>query len=276
MPGSSSDAMAQSRPPWSIALMMISLAKTSSFCWTSPCTFSLSVGAEDVGEAGAAHLVGDHLRGEREVVQDARQLARRFGVESLLLDDEALDRDDRCCRVFDHAASPRRGRLHVVGHARGVRARVDLVRDSAIAAPQRLPQIPKRERPVGLKLVQRAGFRARAIPADARLGCASQMVRQRVIADTDAPAETPSADAQRQPAAAPARRSPARDSARAGGRQRRSGVRLRLARPDGARRQFPCISRGVDGQPVCRPCARRWSRAGRCARLAPRATPDAP
>ncbi len=28
---------------WSIALTMISLAKTSSFCWISPCTFSVSI-----------------------------------------------------------------------------------------------------------------------------------------------------------------------------------------------------------------------------------------
>ena len=39
---SSSDAMPQSRPVWSIAFTMVSLAKTSSFCWTSPCTFSFS------------------------------------------------------------------------------------------------------------------------------------------------------------------------------------------------------------------------------------------
>ena len=64
---------------------------------------------ENVGQTGAAHFVGDHLRGEREVVQDAGELARRFRMETLLLDDEALDRDDRCCRVFDHAASPVRG-----------------------------------------------------------------------------------------------------------------------------------------------------------------------
>jgi len=42
IPGSSSDAMAHSRPPWSIALTMISLARMSSFCCTSPCTFSVS------------------------------------------------------------------------------------------------------------------------------------------------------------------------------------------------------------------------------------------
>ena len=37
-------------------------------------------GAEDVGQAGAAHLVGDHLGGEREVVQDAGELTRRLGI----------------------------------------------------------------------------------------------------------------------------------------------------------------------------------------------------
>ena len=60
--------------------------------------------AEDVGEARAAHLVGDHLRGEREVVQHAGELTRRLGVIALLLDDEPLDRDDRRCGMFDHAA----------------------------------------------------------------------------------------------------------------------------------------------------------------------------
>ena len=91
---------------------MISFASTSSFC----CDFALHVlvvgGAEDVGEAGAAHLVGDHLRGEREIVEDARELARRFRVIALLLDDEALDRDDRRRGVLDHVqAMPCEGRL---------------------------------------------------------------------------------------------------------------------------------------------------------------------
>jgi len=61
---------------------------------------------EDVGEARAADLVGDHFRREREVVQNSRQLTRRFRVIALLLDDEPLDGDDRRCSVFDHAGHP--------------------------------------------------------------------------------------------------------------------------------------------------------------------------
>ena len=151
MPGSSSDAMAQSRPPWSIALTMISFASTSSFCCTSPCTFSVSVDAEDVGETGAAHLVGDHLRGEREIVQDAGELTRRFRMVALLLDDEALDRDDRCCSVFDHAASscPRLDSARGGAYSRASTSN----RFRNIAAAHRLPQIQNRERPAGLKLM---------------------------------------------------------------------------------------------------------------------------
>ena len=51
-------------------------------------------GAEDVGQTGAADLVGDHLRGQRQVVEDAGELTRRLRVKLLLLDDEPLDGDD--------------------------------------------------------------------------------------------------------------------------------------------------------------------------------------
>src|SRR3990170_2316117 len=69
----------------------------------------LQVGrAEDVGKARASNLVGDHLGGEREVVKQAGQLTRRLGVEFFLLDDESLDRDDRCRGVLNHSKIPRR------------------------------------------------------------------------------------------------------------------------------------------------------------------------
>jgi hypothetical protein len=58
--------------------------------------------AENVDEAGAANLARDHLRREREVVQDSRQLPGGLRVLPLLLDDEALDRDDRGRGVMDH------------------------------------------------------------------------------------------------------------------------------------------------------------------------------
>ena len=59
--------------------------------------------AEDVGQAGAAHLVRDHLGGERHVVEDAGQLTRGLRVHAFLLDDEALDRDDRRRGVLNHS-----------------------------------------------------------------------------------------------------------------------------------------------------------------------------
>ena len=75
---------------------MVSLAKTSSFCCISPCTFCFAVGAQDVDQAGAADGRGDDLGGERDVVEQAGQLARGLGVAVLLLDDESLDgRDGR-------------------------------------------------------------------------------------------------------------------------------------------------------------------------------------
>ena len=63
--------------------------------------------AEDVGETGHADLAGDHLRGERDVVQDAGELAGGLRMLALLLDDEPLDGDDRRCRVSDHAEALR-------------------------------------------------------------------------------------------------------------------------------------------------------------------------
>jgi hypothetical protein len=47
-------------------------------------------GAEDVSQSRASHLVGDHLGGQSQIVQKARELTRRLGVELLLLDDESL------------------------------------------------------------------------------------------------------------------------------------------------------------------------------------------
>src|SRR5258706_1450283 len=55
----------------------------------------LEVGrAEYVRQSCASHLVGDHLGGEGKIVQQARELARRFGMQLLLLDDKTLDRYD--------------------------------------------------------------------------------------------------------------------------------------------------------------------------------------
>ena len=59
-------------------------------------------GAEDVDQTGPADLVGDHLRGERDVVEDAGQLAGGLRVQPLLLDDVPVDRDDRRRSVTYH------------------------------------------------------------------------------------------------------------------------------------------------------------------------------
>ena len=64
-------------------------------------------GAEDVGQPGAADLVRDHLRRHREIVQDAGQLAGGLRMAALLLDDEALDRDDGRCGVANHRGKVR-------------------------------------------------------------------------------------------------------------------------------------------------------------------------
>ena len=94
MSGSSSDAIAHRRPPWSIALTMISLAEDVELLLNLALHVLTVIRAEDVGESRAADLVGDHLRGERQIVQHAGELTRRFGVIALFLDDETLDRDD--------------------------------------------------------------------------------------------------------------------------------------------------------------------------------------
>ena len=89
---------------------MMSLARTSSFCWVSPWTLMLLGRAEDVGQSRAANLVGDHFRPQAQVVEDARELTRRLrGVTLFLLDDEPLDRDDRNVSVMNHGPPPGSG-----------------------------------------------------------------------------------------------------------------------------------------------------------------------
>jgi len=58
--------------------------------------------AEDVDEARLADFAMDQLRGERDVVQDAGQLAGRAGVLPLLLEDEPAQGHD----VSLHGAPP--------------------------------------------------------------------------------------------------------------------------------------------------------------------------
>ncbi len=73
---------------------------------------------EDVSQAGAPHLVGDHFGRERQIVEDAGELAGRlWGVTLLLLDDEALDRDDRDVSVLNHRPPPGNGAA-IGNHAR--------------------------------------------------------------------------------------------------------------------------------------------------------------
>ena len=49
--------------------------------------------AKDVDEARANDLAVDHLRRERDVVEDARELAAGLGMLALLLEDELGERD---------------------------------------------------------------------------------------------------------------------------------------------------------------------------------------
>jgi hypothetical protein len=65
--------------------------------------------AEDVDQSRHCALVGDHLAGQRHVVQDARQLARGVRESSLLLDDESLDGDDGRRSMVDHGHTPQGG-----------------------------------------------------------------------------------------------------------------------------------------------------------------------
>ena len=51
--------------------------------------------AQDVDQAGAADRGRDDLGGERDVVQQIRQLARRLGVSIFLVENEPLDGRDR-------------------------------------------------------------------------------------------------------------------------------------------------------------------------------------
>ena len=93
---SSSDAMTHTRPVWLRQFLMVSLASTSSFCWISPCTFLTPSVPEDVDQSRATDGRGDDLGGERDVVEQIRELTRRFGEAILLIENEALDgRDGR-------------------------------------------------------------------------------------------------------------------------------------------------------------------------------------
>ena len=145
--------------------------------------------AEDVGETGHADLAGDHLRGERDVVQDAGELAGGLRMLALLLDDEPLDGDDRRCGVSDHAvlrslaSSARELGCYMMSQAlsacscpsrlesacskhsitatnamRRVLARVDLEAIGKVAAPRALQQIPHRKDRAGLKLLNVSEF----------------------------------------------------------------------------------------------------------------------
>ena len=91
MSSSSSEPITHTRPVWLRQFLMVSLAMTSSFCCSSPCTLRLLGAAEDVHQAGAPDRRGDDLRRERDVVQQIGQLARRLRIAVLLVEDEPLD-----------------------------------------------------------------------------------------------------------------------------------------------------------------------------------------
>ena len=83
------------RPPWSNAFTMISFATHVELLLPLALHVHVGRGAENVGEASAPHLVGDHFRRKRHVVENDRQLARRLRMARVLIDDEAIDGDDR-------------------------------------------------------------------------------------------------------------------------------------------------------------------------------------
>ena len=87
--------MTHTRPVCLRQFLMVSLARTSSFCCSSPCTFSVALRAQDVDQAGAPDRGRDDLGRERDVVQQIGQLPRGLGVAVFLVEDEPLDGRDR-------------------------------------------------------------------------------------------------------------------------------------------------------------------------------------
>lgn len=62
---------------------------------------------EDIGEPREPDLAGNHLRRDRKVVQDPGERPGGLWEPLLLLDDEAIDRDDRDRRILDHEGTLR-------------------------------------------------------------------------------------------------------------------------------------------------------------------------
>ena len=88
-------------------------------------------GTQDVRQPGASYFVRDHLRGNREVVKDSRQLAGGFGMQPLFFDDETVDGDHRRCGMFDHGNHPFRveandWRTRRAANARAANARASI------------------------------------------------------------------------------------------------------------------------------------------------------
>ena len=93
MSSSSSEAITQIRPVCSSELFIVSLAKTSSFCCSSPCTLLAPGAAQDVDQPGPADRRSHDLGRQRDVVQQAGHLPGGIRVALLLLEDEFLDGD---------------------------------------------------------------------------------------------------------------------------------------------------------------------------------------
>ena len=95
MSSSSSAPITQTRPVCLRQFLIVSLARTSSFCCSSPCTFSAPVLAQDVDQARPPDRRGDDLGREGDVVEQIGQLPRGLGVAVFLVEDEPLDGGDR-------------------------------------------------------------------------------------------------------------------------------------------------------------------------------------
>ena len=137
MPGSSSDAIAHSRPPWSIALTMISLRQHVELL--------LHLALDVLGSPSAPRMSArPALRTLFAIIFAASARSYRMpdsspvasGMVALLLDDETLDRDDRRCGVFDHADHPLGRKPTTVRTAGRIGPRIDLEAISNIAVAQ--------------------------------------------------------------------------------------------------------------------------------------------
>ena len=213
MPGSSSDAIAHSRPPWSIALMMISLAKTSSFCWISPCTFASLVAprmsARPARRTLLAIILAASARSYR--MPDSSPVASGCRRSCSMMNRSIVTTDVAVCWTTGRPLHGGRDACRLGSRRTGARPpRTGSARSRAAGSARRSGA----ETHGLLQTGGRAGARARAIPARA-----ARSARARSCAERDRRRPSRGRDTTRRRAPAVRRaasaRSRARDSARA-------------------------------------------------------------